>query len=335
VALTVTLTSAQATSVSQVTPAPELPGPGPATGPLPALPAVQAELILHGSRSLPWVALTFDACQQPDQERGYDAEIVRILTETHTPATFFLGGLWMQSHPTQTLELARVPYFELGNHSWGHPDFEVISEAEMSDEITRTQEIMYRLVGRQPTLFRFPFGTYRQRSIEVVAEHGLKAIQWDVVTGDPDPNIMSEDIARVVRDHSRYGSIVIMHVNGRGWHTAEALPSIIETLSERGFRFVTISELLAGAEADPQQPGVGNATVVVERANLRGESTTESATVGALWQGERVNVLCAVAGQDVPPYATDVWYRIQWGDAVAYVLSALIDPDGEVEVCQP
>ena len=154
--------------------------------PVPALSPVEAGLIRHGDRNKPWVALTFDACQTANSEAGYDAAIIRTLTETHTAATLFLGGLWMQSHPTQTQLLASIPYFELGNHYWSHLDFAQISPEEMAAEITKAQEIMFRLIGRQPTLFRLPFGTYSEESLQVIAAHGLKTIQWDVVTGDPE-----------------------------------------------------------------------------------------------------------------------------------------------------
>jgi len=177
-------------------------------------------------------------------ERGYDAAIIRTLTETQTAATLFLGGLWVQSHPTQTRALAAVPYFELGNHSWSHPDLANLSAEETAAEITKTQQIIYRVAGRVPTLFRLPFGTYRPESLQVIARFGLIVIQWDVVSGDPDPNILAGDIVQAVITQATNGSIVIMHMNGRGWHTAEALPIIIDELSRRGFRFVTVSELL-------------------------------------------------------------------------------------------
>jgi len=212
--------------------------------PVPISPTAVPSPITHGPRTRPEVALTFDACQTALAPRGFDWGIVRVLTETQTPATIFLGGLWVQSHSTATQLLASVPYFELGNHSWGHPDFSVISPAQMAAEITRTQAIIRRVAGREPTLFRFPFGTYNDEALLVVAAHGLQAIQWDVVTGDPDPNVSAEAMTRQVLRQAQNGSIVIMHINGRGWHTAEALPAIIAGLRQRGFNLVTVSQLL-------------------------------------------------------------------------------------------
>jgi peptidoglycan/xylan/chitin deacetylase (PgdA/CDA1 family) len=298
------------------------------------LPAVEPGLVRHGDRSIPWVALTFDACQTTESEAGYDADIIRILTETQTAATLFLGGLWMQSHPTQTQLLASIPYFELGNHSWSHLDFSGITEEEMASEITKTQEIMYRLTGRQATLFRLPFGTFTDESLKVIARHGLKTIQWDVVTGDPDPNILAEDIVGVANSKTQNGSIIIMHMNRRGWHTAEALPTLIQELSGQGFQFVTVSELLEGSSPDPEPQPLGYGVIKEGPVNVRQEPTTDSELLGMLQAGDQVTVLCSVAGQMVSDYGTDLWFRVKYEDGMAYILSSLIEYDEKMAECE-
>jgi peptidoglycan/xylan/chitin deacetylase (PgdA/CDA1 family) len=235
-----------ATRVPTLTSPPADPPPTPSPIPsiAPELPPIEPILITHGDRSLPYIALTFDACQTASRPTGYDETVIKILTSTDTPATLFLGGLWMQSHPTQTQELAANPLFELGNHSWSHPDFAAISPEEMSAEILGTQNVMDRLTGRQPTLFRFPYDTYTDEALTVVGQHGLHAIQGDVVTGDADPHVSARAIVHVVTTQAQNGSIVIMHMNRRGWHTAEALPAIIQRLRDKGYTLVTISQLL-------------------------------------------------------------------------------------------
>jgi peptidoglycan/xylan/chitin deacetylase (PgdA/CDA1 family) len=211
---------------------------------VPKLPPIDPTLISHGDRSLPAIALTFDACQTVDEPAGYDEAIIKILTDTGTPATLFLGGLWMQWHVAQTRALAANPLFELGNHSWGHPDFTKISPDAMSAEILQTQAIMANLAGRQPTLFRFPYDVYTDKALAVVGGHGLRAVGGDVITGDPDPRTSAQVIIETVTAQAHGGSIVFMHMNGRGWHTAEALPVIIKQLRARGYTFVTLSQLL-------------------------------------------------------------------------------------------
>lgn len=300
--------------------------------PLPTLPPVAAGLITHGDTSQPRVALTFDACETESAPAGYDAEIVRILTETQASATMFLGGLWMQSHPTQTQLLAGIPYFELANHSWSHLDFAQISEAEMVSQITRTQQVMLDLAGRQATLFRLPFGTYTPKALQVIAQQGLTTIQWDVVTGDPDPNVRAEAMVRAVEARAQNGSIVIMHMNGRGWHTADALPEIIAGLRKRGFALVTVSELLRGLPT-PTPPPAANAVVTGTLVNVRAQPDAAAPLLGTLQAGERITLLCSQVGAPVAEFRTDVWYRISWQVPPAYVLSALVVPDVPVEPC--
>jgi peptidoglycan/xylan/chitin deacetylase (PgdA/CDA1 family) len=234
--------TAALTPIAALSPADTWRAPGPDR--LPPLQPLDPTLVTHGDRSLPAIALTFDACQTVDEPTGYDEAIIKILTDTGTPATLFLGGLWVQWHTTQTRALAANPLFELGNHSWGHPDFTKISPAAMSAEILQTQAIMANLTGRQPTLFRFPYDVYTDKALAVVGGQGLRAVEGDVITGDPDPRTSARAIVETVTTQARGGSIVLMHMNGRGWHTAEALPVIIKQLRARGYTFVTVSQLL-------------------------------------------------------------------------------------------
>jgi peptidoglycan/xylan/chitin deacetylase (PgdA/CDA1 family) len=165
-----------------------------------------------------------------------------------------MGGDWMRTHPDETRRLAANPRFDLGNHSWSHPDLDGLSEAEISAEILRTQDLLFQLTGRQNRLFRLPSGIYNDLVLDTIASHGLYTIQWDVVTADPVPDNQADNILRIVQDEAQNGSIIIMHANGRGWHTAEALPQIIDTLRSQGYTLVTVSQLL-GLEPVPTPAG--------------------------------------------------------------------------------
>ena len=212
--------------------------------PLPPLPSSFRGLITNGDRSEYKIALTFDVCQAEGDLAGYDAEIVNVLNESQTPATFFLGGEWMRDHQAETLGLANNSLFELGNHSWSHSDFSAITPDEMNKEILLTQQYMHNLLGYQTNLFRLPYGAYSEDALNVIGENGLYTIQWDDVSGDPDPNIDAERMTDWVLQQIQPGTIIIMHANGRGWHTAEALPTIIQAIRQQGYTLVTISDLL-------------------------------------------------------------------------------------------
>jgi len=210
-------------------------------------PMATAVVITHGLRTAPQIALTFDACPAV----GFDKGIIHVLTETQTPATFFLSGRWAQTHISATEYLASIPYFEIGEHSWSHPRFTAISIKRMDDEVSRTQTLLTSLTGHAPTLFRYPYGAYAPRAVQEIYRLGLTPIQWDVVSGDPSKAMTARLIERRVLSQTLNGSIIIMHVNGRGWHSAEALPTIIADLKDRGFQFVTVSDLLKALPPNP------------------------------------------------------------------------------------
>jgi peptidoglycan/xylan/chitin deacetylase (PgdA/CDA1 family) len=103
-------------------------------------------------------------------------------------------------------------------------------------------------ISRSPRLFRFPYGTCSSAALRLVNQCGLAAIQWSVVTGDAAKSQTAANIARIVLQQARPGAIVIAHANGRGHGTAAAMAQIIPGLRANGYRFVTVSELLASGK---------------------------------------------------------------------------------------
>jgi peptidoglycan-N-acetylglucosamine deacetylase len=197
----------------------------------------------HGPRNEKKIALTFDACTTKNPSR-YDDKITKVLVDTKTPATIFMSGKWMQEETDHAKYLASMPQFELGNHSYSHPHMTKISDKEIEAELSYTQDVFSKLVGQKPTLFRPPYGEYDQRVMDIAAKLGMRTILYDVASGDPDVHFTKDVLIKYVDDSTKNGSIIIMHINKRGWHTAEALPVIIEDLKKKGFKFVKVSELV-------------------------------------------------------------------------------------------
>lgn len=226
----------------------EAPAPVVAEPPAPTAPEMLAPISATFVESVPAagnkVALTFDLCERADDVAGFDQALVDALITRQAPATFFMGGKWARSHPAEASFLAQHEYFEIGNHSWTHKDFAKVTDAEIHEEIELAQVAIWETTGRTPRVFRLPYGTYDQRALTIIGEHGMPAIQWSVVSGDPDRNVTASGIIRVVKQKASPGAIVIMHANGRGWNTAEALPTVIDDLRAAGYELVTVSELL-------------------------------------------------------------------------------------------
>jgi peptidoglycan/xylan/chitin deacetylase (PgdA/CDA1 family) len=189
------------------------------------------------------VALTFDACSTRKHGK-YDRRITDILVATRTPATIFLGGKWMEEHPEAAAELSGNPLFELGNHSYTHPHLLRLTDSAVKNELLAAERVLEQLTGKRTSIFRAPFGEVDERVSRIAAECGMLTVQYDLASGDPDTNATAEKLIEYVIRRARNGSIIVMHINGRGWHTAEALPEIVSRLKARGFVFVTVSELI-------------------------------------------------------------------------------------------
>jgi peptidoglycan-N-acetylglucosamine deacetylase len=202
------------------------------------------EVLSHGSRDERLVALTFDACSSRKDTSGYDAAIIDILIEKNVPATLFLGGKWMEEHPAAVRFLASRPQFEIGNHTYSHPHLTRIPDDSIRWQFRETEKILRSLTGRGTRMFRAPYGEIDDRVVRLGASEGLQTIQYDLASGDPDKSFTRERLSRYVIRSARNGSIVVMHMNEHGWHTAEALPAIIDALRSRGFTFVTVDALL-------------------------------------------------------------------------------------------
>jgi len=200
-------------------------------------------VIYNGSRLEKRIAITFDACSAPRLSK-VDKRLVKILVDEHIPATLFLGGKWVLDQPAEARYLASIPFFEIGNHAFHHPHLTRLPAKAIRQELAAAQQAIESVTGVTPRYFRAPYGEYNAKLVHIAASLGLTTVQFDLASGDPDKHFTAEVLSRWVLHKVRAGSIVVMHINTHGWHTAEALPGIIETLRARGYQFVTVSQLI-------------------------------------------------------------------------------------------
>lgn len=188
------------------------------------------------------VALTFDDGPTPE----YTDRVLQELESHDAAATFYLTGAEAEDHPDLLAAIVDAGH-EIGNHSFSHRRLYFVSGAVVAREIERTDEL-FRAAGYSgPITFRPP-GCKRLLTTPLyLASTERTTVTWDL---EPDsmPEIAddAEELADYVVENVRPGSIVLMHVMYDGREpTREALPEILERLAADGYRFVTISELLA------------------------------------------------------------------------------------------
>ena len=136
-------------------------------------------------------------------------------------------------------------YIQLkGNHTFNHPDISKLSESQIEDEILKCEEVLIKLTGKKPTLFRPPFGSYNENSLTSIANKlGYKIILWNTVDAKDWENPSANKIANTIIDNAKNGDIILLHDYGTE-NTVKALDILIPIMQQKGFKFVTVSQLI-------------------------------------------------------------------------------------------
>lgn len=202
---------------------------------------VFGNMVTRVETSNPVVALTFDDGPNP----GFTEEILEILREEEVRATFFVTGRALEEN---TLEAQRIVAggHELGNHSYSHVRMIGRSYSFVREEVQQTDELI-RAAGYEGEIhFRPPYGKRL-----IILPYYLSVTDRTTIFMDVEPESYPEIAADAgsvvghVLDRTRPGSIILLHVmNERRAETMQAVPGIIQGLRSRGYRFVTVSELL-------------------------------------------------------------------------------------------
>lgn len=188
------------------------------------------------------VALTFDDGPDPAGTRT----ILDTLAARQVPATFFLIGRELGAHPELGREIAAAGH-ELGNHSFSHERMIGVTPGWVADEVEATDALIRATGYSGDILFRPPNGKKLFALPRYLAGHHRTTITWDVEPNSyPAVDASAAATTAFTVEHVRPGSIVVLHAMYPGREqTREALGPIIDQLKQRGFRFVTVSQLLA------------------------------------------------------------------------------------------
>ena len=200
--------------------------------------ALAGEAICRVETTEKLVALSFDDGPTPQGVEWTTG----ILSPRGAHATFFLIGGELRGREALVQRILAGGH-EVGNHSFSHVRMVGRSAAFYDREIARTDDLLRQSGVATPNLFRPPYGKKLIGLPEALGRHGYRMIMWDVE--DPSGAATPRDYARRVIEEARPGSIILMHVMYKSNGVArEALPLVVDGLQARGFRVVTVGELL-------------------------------------------------------------------------------------------
>ncbi len=200
-----------------------------------------------------FIAMTFDDGPHP----ANTPRLLDMLRARNIKATFYVIGRNVDLYPQIVRRIVNEGH-EIGNHTYTHRVLSKLDDTEVRTELTRCRNAIGRAAGVQPRTLRPPYGAMLERQRQAVLnEFGYPTILWNV---DPldwknrNPGVITSRIL----NNTTPGSIVLAHDLHKT--TVDAMPATLDGLLQRGFRFVTVSQLLtmksapATAQAGPPAP---------------------------------------------------------------------------------
>jgi len=243
---------AQTPAASPSAAPPDSPAPAATATPSPAAAAASGAAVTtsgttsrvtfsHVNVDGPYIAMTFDDGPSAGSTNNTN-RLLDLAAKKHIKLTFFLIGENAARYP-KLVQRELAEGHEIGNHSYTHPDLAKMSDAAVRSEIQKTQDAIINASGYRPTLMRPPYGAMTARQRQWVSqEWGFKIILWEVDPLDwKEPG--SDVVASRIITATRPGDIILSHdIHSQ---TVDAMPKVFDALLAQGYKFVTVSELIA------------------------------------------------------------------------------------------
>ena len=178
------------------------------------------------------IALTFD--DGPDY---FGQELMDFLDERGVKVTFFYIGNQVSNY-SDNVYRAYNDGHEIGNHSWSHPVLSTMTNDGIMEQLNSTADAIRNVTGADPTVFRPPYGSKNDRLLSIC---GMPCILWSVDTLDwkyRDVDYVTDQIVNGASD----GAIILVHEIHKT--TIAAAKNAIDILLDRGWEFVTVTELI-------------------------------------------------------------------------------------------
>ena len=197
---------------------------------------LNGDLLVHGNPTLKEVALTFD-----DGPYGETTEeILGILADEGVQATFFVVGRHVEQRPELVRKIMASGH-EVGNHTYSHPRLTEITSEQAREELVKCEQAVFDATGAHMNLMRPPGMKFDDGLLRLNQELGYTTIHWNAVAGDYVP-VEPETIVKRILWQAQPGSVILLHDTAA---TAAALRLLVRRLKQDGYRFVTVTQMLA------------------------------------------------------------------------------------------
>ncbi|MCZ8517298.1 polysaccharide deacetylase family sporulation protein PdaB [Paenibacillus filicis] len=195
------------------------------------------------------IALTFDISWGEVRTEP----ILKVLEDKGVKkATFFLSSPWSKSHPDLVKRIVSGGW-EIGSHGHKHVNYSSLNDDEIRTQIKTAHQIISETTGQTPNLIRMPNGDFDKRVLRIANDLNYNVIQWDTDSLDwKNPGV--DNIVNRVVTNAHPGAIVLLHASDSSKQTHEALPIIIDKLRDKGYEFVSVSELMKQTQVSNKPP---------------------------------------------------------------------------------
>jgi len=212
----------------------------PDTAKLPrVLPANRKSVYSRCETELKLIAITFDDGPDP----VLTPRLLDLLKERGIHATFFLVGKNAAAFPEVVRRIVEEGH-EVANHSWSHPLLTQLGQESVESQLRRTHDAIVKACGTAPLLYRPPYGAVRlSQRTRIEKTFGYPAILWDVDPQDWKHPRNAQKVYDRILDLTRPGSIILCHDIHET--TVAAMPTTLDDLTARGYRFATVTQLIA------------------------------------------------------------------------------------------
>jgi peptidoglycan/xylan/chitin deacetylase (PgdA/CDA1 family) len=192
------------------------------------------------------VALTFDDGPHP----YYTLELVRILNKYNIPATFFFVGKQVEKYPEIVKFILHNSKCKVANHTYSHKNLVNLSEGKIFEELYTTKKILFSLSSdvrdnnKILPFFRPPGGNFSPKVIKIAKTLDLQMVLWSVFTNDH-TNVSKDVLLKKIDKYCKDEKEIILLHSGIP-NTLNSLEDIIQLLYLKGYKFVTVDEIIYG-----------------------------------------------------------------------------------------